>query len=440
MLLLVAIAISGAPRAASPASVWLRSSSPGACGITERNDTGGGCNAQDKGSWQVPSLLRAWRPAITWCLAKCAGCRRCAFVSISVQAKDCSWFASCGGTRLQVHGFKTGRAVALGNSTGMLQGGCGDTQRSDGVADPHGCKRTGSFGIPRGMASNSAQAAEWCYLRCERLEGCNFISISVSQQDCSWYRHCRLDRLKQNPVVTDIVSASARQRSAAAEALAKARCRVDKEGSSHKRVRMLNASSLNHAILSYGSRWPHLVSRLRSGAPVAMGVIGASVAQNAGCLTQPGKRCMHMSGQTRSTRTGWAVRMLQKINQSYPHHGHRIHNAAADATSADSMLKCLSTHLPPQLDLVIIEFGSMAPFMKPELASIEGMVRSLLASYPLSEIVILSVHQWCEQSDAGDPLFYRDGEQLGVLAGSPWERVEQETLRVCRAYQVIGRF
>ena len=321
----------------------------------------------------------------------------------------------------------------------MLQGGCGDTNRYHGVEDPHGCRQTGSFGIPGAIARNTAQAADWCFLRCERLEGCNFISVSVSQADCSWYRHCRLERLKQNPVVTDIVSAPARQRFAAAEALAKARCRTEKEGPSHERARMMNASSLNNAILSYGSRWPRLVSRLRSGAPIAMGVIGASVAQNAGCLTQPGKRCMHMSGRTSSTRTGWAVRMLQKINQSYPHHGHRIHNAAADATSADSMLECLSTHLPPQLDLVIIEFGSMAPFMKPELASIEGMVRSLLASYPLSEIVILSVHQWCEQSDAGDPLFYRDGEQLGVLAGSPWERVEQETLRVCRAYQVIGR-
>ena len=62
----------------------------------------------NKGSWEVQSLLRAWRSAITRCLAKCAGCRRCAFVSISVEAKDCSWFASCGGTRLQVHGFKTG--------------------------------------------------------------------------------------------------------------------------------------------------------------------------------------------------------------------------------------------------------------------------------------------------------------------------------------------
>ena len=55
----------------------------------------------NKGSWEVQSLLRAWRSAITRCLAKCAGCRRCAFVSISVEAKDCSWFASCGGTRLQ---------------------------------------------------------------------------------------------------------------------------------------------------------------------------------------------------------------------------------------------------------------------------------------------------------------------------------------------------
>ena len=316
---------------------------------------------------------------------------------------------------------------------GVLQGGCGDTNRYHGVEDPHGCRQTGSFGIPREIA-NRVHAADWCFRRCDRLEGCNFISVSVSQRDCSWYRHCRLDRLQQNRVVTDIVSAPARQRSAAAEALAKARCRMEQEGRSHKRARVLNASSLNNAILNFGSRWPHLVSRLRSGAPIAMGVIGASVAQNAGCLTQPGKRCMQMSGQTSWTRTGWAVRMLQKINQSYPHHGHRIHNMAADATPAAEVLKCLGTHLPQRLDLVIVEFGSMARFMGGEIASVEGMVRFLLANFPSAEIVILSVHAWCEQNDAGDPLFYRDGEQLGMLAGSPWERVEQETLRVCRRY------
>ena len=330
-------------------------------------------------------------------------------------------------------------ATALLTHPMMQQGGCGNTNRYHGIEDPHGCRQTGSFRIPRAIAGNgTAQAADWCFLRCERLEGCNFISVSVSQQDCSWYRHCR--GLKQNPFVTDIVSAPARQRSAAAEALAKARCRKRKEGPSHERARMLNTSSLNNAILSYGSHWSHLVSRLRSGAPIAMGVIGASVAQNAGCLTQPGKRCMQLSGRTRSNRTGWAVRMLQKINQTYPHHGHRIHNMAADATPAAEVLKCLGTHLPRRLDLAIIEFGSMAQFMEPGLASVEGMVRSLLAAYLSSEIVILSVHRWCEQSDAGDPLFYRDGGQLGVLADSPWERVEQETLRVCRAYQVNGRF
>ena len=133
------------------------------------------------------------------------------------------------------------------------------------------------------------------------------------------------------------------------------------------------------------------------------------------------------------------MRLLQKINQTYPHLGHRIYNLAADATPAAAVLECLSTHLPRRLDLVIVEFGSMAQFMEPGLASVEGMVRSLLAAHPSSEIVILSVHSWCKQSDAGDPLFYRDGAQLGVLADSPWERVEQETLRVCRAYQVRPR-
>ena len=281
-----------------------------------------------------------------------------------------------------------GVSLIHGPHPSMLQGGCGDTNRWHGVVDPHGCRLTGSFGIPREIARDTAQATDWCFRRCDRLEGCNFISVSLSQRDCSWYRHCRLDRLTRNTVVVDIVSAPARQRSAAAEALAKARCRMEQEGPSHKRARMLNASSLDSAILNYGSRWPRLVNRLRSGAPIAMGVIGASVAQNAGCLTQPGKRCMQFSGRAsfpnelgslvRSLRTGWAVRVLQKINQSYPHHGHRIHNAAVDATPAAAVLKCLDTHLPRRLDLVIVEFGSMAQFMESGLASVEGMVRSLL--------------------------------------------------------------
>ena len=35
-------------------------------------------------------------------------------------------------------------------------------------------------------------------------------------------------------------------------------------------------------------------------------VLGASVAQNAGCLDQPGKRCMAFSG-TEGRKKGWAV-------------------------------------------------------------------------------------------------------------------------------------
>jgi hypothetical protein len=155
-------------------------------------------------------------------------------------------------------GYMLATSLFASAEPGVLQGGCGDTNRYHGVEDPHGCRQTGSFGIPREIA-NRVHAADWCFRRCDRLEGCNFISVSVSQRDCSWYRHCRLDRLQQNRVVTDIVSAPARQRSAAAEALAKARCRMEQEGRSHKRARVLNASSLNNAILNFGSRWPHLV-------------------------------------------------------------------------------------------------------------------------------------------------------------------------------------
>ena len=239
MLLLVAIAISGAPWAASPASVWLRSSSPGACGITERDDTGGGCNAQDKGSWQVPSLLRAWRPAITWCLAKCAGCRRCAFVSISVQAKDCSWFASCG-TRLQVRGFKSGRAIALGNSTAaerllaaarashtvyteprlrlmrkkveqpsakkMLrqflresaEGVCAKTREDDEGDCDDG--EQGTWKLDDCEATSQHVALAQCLLRCSNCARCAYVSVSVRARECAWYHRCRLSRLESAPI------------------------------------------------------------------------------------------------------------------------------------------------------------------------------------------------------------------------------------------------
>ena len=95
-----------------------------------------------------------------------------------------------------------------------------------------------------------------------------------------------------------------------------------------------------------------------------------SSSQNGGCLDQPYKRCMRYDG-VHSTFMRWgtprirpfkgfAVRMLEHINQSYPHRRHQINNSALDATPAQNALPCLFSHLPTTLHVVILEFGSMA--------------------------------------------------------------------------------
>ena len=88
---------------------------------------------------------------------------------------------------------------------------------------------------------------------------------------------------------------------------------------------------------------------LDAGSPLTIGVIGASVAQNGGCINQPGQRCMAYNGQTamkfpwgeRRPHKGFAVRLLELVNATWPHARHRLVNAAHDGTPAQNMLPCL---------------------------------------------------------------------------------------------------
>ena len=111
-----------------------------------------------------------------------------------------------------------------------------------------------------------------------------------------------------------------------------------------------------------------LLHSLRSHQPVTIGVLGASVAQNGGCLTQPGKRCMLHRGKRlhnmmygeKKPHKGFAVGLFEMMNRTWPHPHHRLVNAALDGTPAQTLLPCLFTHLPRAVQLVIIEFGSLA--------------------------------------------------------------------------------
>ena len=181
-----------------------------------------------------------------------------------------------------------------------------------------------------------------------------------------------------------------------------------------------------------------LFRKLASGEPIVLGVFGASVAQNAGCLAQGNRRCMRYSGiQTTALPwgnpyvrpfKGWAVRLLDHINATYPHPSHRINNSGLDATPAAVALDCLFSYLPSMMDIAILEFGSMAMWNSHSLWSIEAIVRHFMALPSPPMLVLLSVHNWC--NGVRETVHTQDGLQYK----SYWDTVEKETFRVCEQY------
>ena len=132
---------------------------------------------------------------------------------------------------------------------------------------------------------------------------------------------------------------------------------------------------------------------------------------------------------------GFAVRMLEHMNRSYPHAHHQMNNSALDATPAQNALPCLFSHLPTTLHIVILEFGSMAFHL--HQAAIEGAARMLLSLNPRPLLIFLSMHEWCQRLKDKPRTLYVPGEHLRggyVYPDTPWSRAEAEATRVCTAY------
>ena len=142
--------------------------------------------------------------------------------------------------------------------------------------------------------------------------------------------------------------------------------------------------------------------KLDQGLPVTVGMLGASVAENSGCLTQPGKRCMQNSGRgstlmawgepLRRPYKGFLVRFFEWLNASWPHPEHQLFNAGRDASSMATIVPCLFSHVPPHTDLVLIEGGSMLS-NPPSL--METIVRQLVSTRNPPVVLFVTVHMWC---------------------------------------------
>ena len=191
--------------------------------------------------------------------------------------------------------------------------------------------------------------------------------------------------------------------------------------------------------------------KLTRGEPVTILVLGASVAQQGGCHEQPGARCMDYSGRAgssvvlpwgrpRSRRfPGFLVRWFDVLNQTWPHAGHRLVNAAVDGTPMQALLPCLLSRIPDRVDLVLLEIASMADQLR--LTAIEGVARRLL-SLPATPpaLCFLTVPLWhsAPQTVARRVAAGRFGlrRSCTAAAGARWARVEAATDAVCHHYNV----
>ena len=73
---------------------WLRNASSGFCGVTLPGE--GDCAGGSEGSWVLSA--KASVSALTAaqaCLARCAACARCRFITTNHRTNDCSWYLNC---------------------------------------------------------------------------------------------------------------------------------------------------------------------------------------------------------------------------------------------------------------------------------------------------------------------------------------------------------
>jgi hypothetical protein len=183
-----------------------------------------------------------------------------------------------------------------------------------------------------------------------------------------------------------------------------------------------------------------LFSTLEANAPISIGLLGASVGQDGGCLNQPGKRCNDYSGRIK-TAVPWAshkmhyagffVRLFDSLNSTWPHAQHELTNGAADGTPPQTILDCLFSHLPRRLHMVIFEFGSMARYL--DFAAVEALVRVLLSLRPRPVLVFLTVREWCR---ADKVAFGSKARPFLDNETTAWSRAESKFGMLCAHYDL----
>ena len=113
---------------------------------------------------------------------------------------------------------------------------------------------------------------------------------------------------------------------------------------------------------------------------------------------------------------------------TFPHPSHQLNNSASDAQPPQNAIDCLFSHLPRTLDLVILEFGSMARSIN--FRQVEALLRLLLRLQPRPVVLFLTVREWCR---ADKIAFGSRARPFLANESTTWSRAE--TKRARRAHE-----
>ena len=167
----------------------------------------------------------------------------------------------------------------------------------------------------------------------------------------------------------------------------------------------LEPAELERGIHNLGApaRFSAFFDKLANGEPVSIGVLGASVALNGGCFDQPGNRCMSTNGKENVSLVwgeprvrpfeGTFVRWVNWLRWQWPRSQISLLNSARDASSLSTIVPCIFTKLPKEVDLVVIEAGSMWLVNRPN--TVEHITRQFLSMRRPPAVLLLTVHAWC---------------------------------------------
>lgn len=167
--------------------------------------------------------------------------------------------------------------------------------------------------------------------------------------------------------------------------------------------------NMDNGIVSYGNtdRMRIFKKKLQAGEPVTVGVVGGSISWG--------------QGSSDRFKTSWVERFFDWIRTTFPHANHTLVNGAVPATPSAYMALCWRYYVPPNPDLMIVEYnvndGGDKSMNAPIRRAHERLLRSLL-SLKSRPAVIQNVVMRIPEDNIPAPRYRNAGgdDELGVLA------------------------